>query len=446
MAGTGPTPGSSSPDPDDINDRLAEIAAELAAEATFKEPAAADRVHTAVQQVGGTTPPKRGGPLRRRRNRRLAAELRKPLQELGGQKDSTPRPNASGPTTGSASRAGRRAGRPGAAGRAAGSAAQRAGAWPTPDRGYATPARRRGAGRSVLTLVLVLVVLFGVSAGLRKLLHRSPSRTPGATPAASRTPGATTLGASVPSNALQTPAFTATDPFAGSPAVSYANGAVGIVVPPPHPVGPYTSAQVEGAFATVKDLLVAADLNVQTLNGSKPTAFGSLLISQQRSWFYEHLTKPVKPKTGLPWLTRTWVTSFAPGTQLVGSIIKVNGAPMTAKVVTVNHHPALQIFANYLFVYAVQQQGEPDSRLRIVAHENATVQFAQWYDPGGSLQPWIYNFGASYAGALCGTTDGFVHPAFPQLGPGKVKPSGAPINPYNLAQRQSKGCQAITGT
>jgi hypothetical protein len=295
--------------------------------------------------------------------------------------------------------------------------------------------------------VLVLVVLFGLSVGLRKLLQRSPSAT-GAATGAGRTSGAGTGGTSspTPSSPLQSPAFTATDPFAGSAAAIFADGAAGIVPPYALPVGPYTSAQVASAYATVKELLVAANLNLPTLYGAKPTAFGSLLISQQRSWFYEHLTKPIRPKNGQPWLTRTWVTSFAPGTQLVGSVIKVDGAPMTAKVVTVNHHPALQILANYLFVYAVQEQGQPDSRLRVVAHEFATVQFAQWYDPGGSLQPWIYDFGASYADAQCGTTDGFVHPAFPLVGPGKVRPSGAPINPYNLAQRPSKGCQSITGT
>ncbi len=423
MGGTGPPPDSSSSNSDDINDRLAEIAAELASEAKFKEPTAAERARAGVQPIGGAAPRKLGGgPMRRRRNKRLAAELRKPVQDLGGQTTPAPRPTK-------------------ARGRAAGSAAQRAGAWPTPDRGYATPTRRPGPGRSVLTLVLVLAVLFGLSVGLRKLLHHSASGKPGATS------GASTLASSpTPSSPLQTPAFTAADPFAGSPAAPYADGAAGIVLPTAHAVGAYTSTQVASAYATVKQLLVAADLNLPTLYGYKPTAFGSLLISQQRSYFYAHLTKPVRPKKGQPWLTRTWVTSFAPGTQLVGTVIKVHGDPMTATVVNVNHHPALQIYANYLFVYAVEQQGQPDSRLRIVAHETAIVQFAQWYDPGGSLQPWIYTMGASYADAQCGTTDGFVHPAFPLLGPGKVRPSGAPIDPYNLAQPQLKGCQSITGT
>jgi hypothetical protein len=42
---------------------------------------------------------------------------------------------------------------------------------------------------------------------------------------------------------------------------------------------------------------------------------------------------------------------------------------------------------------------------------------------------------------------GFVHPQFPNTAPDKVKPTGAPINPY--AQNTSPpevACEATTGT
>jgi hypothetical protein len=118
---------------------------------------------------------------------------------------------------------------------------------------------------------------------------------------------------------------------------------------------------------------------------------------------------------------------------------------MAAKAVTASQRPALRIEADYIFVYAVQQPDVPASRLRIVAQEFATVEFAQWTDPGGSLQPWVFQFGDSYAGAQCGTADGFVHPSFPALGPGGV-PSGKPVNPYQLGLRPTGSCQLTTGT
>jgi hypothetical protein len=112
----------------------------------------------------------------------------------------------------------------------------------------------------------------------------------------------------------------------------------------------------------------------------------------------------------------------------------------------VNKRAALQIYADYIVVYPVQQPGVAASRLRVVAQEYATIDFAPWTDPGGSLQPWITGFGASYAGAQCGTTDGLVHPAFPALGPGGTRPVGKPVNPYQLGLQPSGGCRATTGT
>jgi hypothetical protein len=310
-----------------------------------------------------------------------------------------------------------------------------------PDRGYATPTRR-GGGRAVISILLVLAVLAALSFGLRKLLHSS---TP-ATSASTAISGSPRIGGRPTPSPSATPLFTLASPFAGSPAADYANGAAGIVLPAAHRVGQFSRAQVAAAYSTVKDMLVAAMLNRPAMDGAKPTALGTLLISRQRSWFYRHLTRPIRPRHKPAWLTRAWVTAFAPGTQVVGTIVKVHGAPMTAKVVTASQRTALQISSDYIFVYAVQQPGAPASRVRIVAQQYATVQFAQWTDPGGSLQPWITDFGASYAGAQCGQADGFVHPAFPSVGPGSVAPSGPPVDPYKLGPPSTKGCQAVTRT
>ncbi len=85
MPGAGSTPDRSQPRPDDINDRLAEVAAELAAEAKFKEPSAAmrGRVAPGSGKDGPAGPIRRPGPFRNWRNKRAAARLRKPVQPAG---------------------------------------------------------------------------------------------------------------------------------------------------------------------------------------------------------------------------------------------------------------------------------------------------------------------------------------------------------------------------
>ena len=55
--------------------------------------------------------------------------------------------------------------------------------------------------------------------------------------------------------------------------------------------------------------------------------------------------------------------------------------------------------------------------------------------------------GGGTAGARCDVEDGFVHPQFPTGPPDKVKPTGAPINPYDQNTPPADvPCEATTGT
>jgi hypothetical protein len=383
MAATGDTPEGPPLDPDDINSRLDEIAAELATEARFKEPSAAERAEAAAARRASQArrpshaalPP--GGPLRRRRHRRRTADLH----------------------------------------------------GPGPDRGYSMARSRPARLRPLVAVATVIAALFALSVGLHVLLHRAsqgPAPPPTATPTLS-------------------PLFTAADPFANSLAAGYADGQAGIVLPAAGPVGHYTAAQVASAYRSVRLFLAAADLNWPTLAGDSPTAFAALLIPGQRAWFDAGLDRTGVTKQGLARSTRVWVTSFYPGSaDFVGTVIKVHGDPMTASVIEYAGMKVLRIVANYLFVYAVQQPGAPADRARVTTHVQMTVYFARWTDRSGPLQPWVASVSASHAGALCGQTDGFVHPQFSR--PGAVTPAG-PADPYDLGTPITSGaCQASTGT
>jgi hypothetical protein len=426
MPGTGSAPDRSPDSPDDINNRLAEIAAELAAEAKFKEPSAAERARAAARAArhSRSGPGTGTGPLSWWRNKRAAAKLRRPVQQRDGSAAQAAAPRARKPA-------------------AARRAAQSAGG-PAPDRGYGTATQRPGHGRSILALIIVIALLFGVSVGLRKLLHSGTSA-PGAAPSSSNR---VATGNPTPSLSVATPLFTAADPFAGSPAASFADGAAGIVLPTARAHGQFTAAQVAAAYQVVKGLLIAGNLNWPTLRGNKPRAFGNRLIPQQHQWFYGNLARTGLTTKGVARTSRLWVTSFARGTtQFVGTVIKVHGLPMSAAAVHSQGRIVLRIFADYLFVYAVEQPGVPASRMRVVARMEYTVDFAQWNDPGGQLEPWAFMVNSSDAGGQCGVTDGYVDPEFPQSSAGSVAPTGKPVNPYDLSIPQRTGsCQRTTGT
>ena len=299
-----------------------------------------------------------------------------------------------------------------------------------------TPQRPHHLVRTSLTLLLFLVVLAAVGWVLKVDLTARPAAA-GARATASPTAKAAASHPATPR------AFPVTDPFAGSPAEHFADGAAGIVPPAPHAVGRYPAAQVARAYAAVRAMLIAAHLNRRTLLGGTPAAFARLLTSQQRHFFDRHLDNHSGSST------RYWVTSFAPGSaQLAGSVVKVHGSMKAVTAVDAGNRPVLRVKADYLFVYPVQRPGAPATRMRIVVRDVEWVDFAHWDRLGGPLEPWWTPQGGATDGSRCDVNDGYVHPEFRYGAPDHVRPSGRPVDPYNqsVPPTQQKGCHATTGT
>jgi hypothetical protein len=96
------------------------------------------------------------------------------------------------------------------------------------------------------------------------------------------------------------------NPFTGTPAQNWANGESGIVIPAAKPVGRFTATQVMTAYQATKRLLVAANLNNQTLLGGAPTTYADLLTQEQRATFLSGLNKKGVNSGGYPLSTRKW--------------------------------------------------------------------------------------------------------------------------------------------
>ena len=108
----------------------------------------------------------------------------------------------------------------------------------------------------------------------------------------------------------------------------------------------------------------------------------------------------------------------------------------------------LRIKLDYLFVFAVEPPGRPADWTRIIQQRYGYVDFAQWDDPGGTLEPWV-NVSGQAAGALCDARDGYIHPDYPHGPRDSVKPSGTPQDPYSLATAPATdrySCHAVTRT
>jgi len=260
-------------------------------------------------------------------------------------------------------------------------------------------------------------------------------------------PTASAFGSSdasvVPPNPFGPPA----DPFSGTPADHWADGAAGIVLPAAAPIGPYTKAQVEYAYQTTRELLIAANLDKQTLLGGAPTAFADLLNSLQRATFLSGLNKVGLDKQGHPLSTRLWVMSFPPGdAQLIGSVIKVHGSMYATAVKDSNGSYELDVHLDYLFVYPVEPPHQPADWMRVLNEDQGQVDFGNWQGVTATFTPWWEN-GGSVSGSECGTRDGYQHPAYPVSAPAQTaSPTGTPIDPYQMGKSTSGLCQATTGT
>jgi len=158
-------------------------------------------------------------------------------------------------------------------------------------------AQRKKDTRFLASLALVAVVLVGggVFAWLR---FAPPSRHHPRALAATK-PAVTTTAQAAPTVSLPGPTSPLdvnrppVDPFSGTPAEHWADGAAGITIPAARARGPYAAAQVRSAYETTRDLLIAGNLDWPTLRGGAPKAFEKLLIKSELKEFLAGL--PVNP-------------------------------------------------------------------------------------------------------------------------------------------------------
>jgi len=140
------------------------------------------------------------------------------------------------------------------------------------------------------------------------------------------------------------------------------------------------------------------------------------------------------------------VVDAASGT--VTTVIKVHGT-MSARAASESGTPVLRVRFDYLFVFAVEPPGDPAGWMRIVQQQYGSVDFASWDEPGGPLEPWVYDTGVGTAGVQCSVRDGYIHPDYPRDRSSGLPASGAPQDPYSTATPSAgpaESCQTITGT
>ncbi|MER6122351.1 hypothetical protein ABT173_06590 [Streptomyces sp. NPDC001795] len=310
----------------------------------------------------------------------------------------------------------------------------------SPEGWRAPPAAARRTRRRVWTVLgLLLVLAVGVVAMKPSLIPGDPfgTRSGGK---ASPLPVETARPTAPPSAAdPDTP--TLDHPFAGSPALRWADGAAGVVLPPATAVGSFSKAQVATALQQTKALLVDANLNPKTLLGGRPTAALGVLDPKQPDVLdnlNRSLTTPDKKYDPLLLFSR-----FDPGeVRLVGTVVKVRGRITFAP----GEQASVRIHADYTFVYPLSRGDSKEVARTIVRRvvETELVDPAKYTVTPGKLQ--LIRYDESSGNSACGVHDGFLHPQFPSAAPTGTAPSGPTTDPYDRSRDLGQGDDRTCGT
>ncbi|MFI9545534.1 hypothetical protein ACIHAR_16655 [Streptomyces sp. NPDC052016] len=233
-------------------------------------------------------------------------------------------------------------------------------------------------------------------------------------------------------------------PFAGSPALNWADGEAGVVLPAAKAVGSVPKERVEQALLLTRKLLIGANLDPKTLRGERPTAALSVLDPKQPE-VVDHLTaslrSPDKDHDPLSLFSR-----FDPDEiRLVGDVVKTRGR-MTFKK---GEFAGVAVHADYTFVYPVARADGSTEVTRTIVRRVLDVELSDpaHYDvTSGRLL--LLQYDQELANSACEVYDGFMHPQFTTSAPTGAAPTGPTEDPYDRSEGverdDSEGCGTVS--
>nr|QVN25659.1 hypothetical protein [Streptomyces sp.] len=231
------------------------------------------------------------------------------------------------------------------------------------------------------------------------------------------------------------------EPFRGSPALHWADGAAGIELPEAAATGGMSKDEVEHALRATRQLLIAANLDPATLRGEKPDeALGLLdpLQEGERERLERSLAEPSEELDPLMLFTRF----DSEEARLAGDVVKTRGR-MTFGAGAAG---SVEVHTDYTFVYPLVKPGGDEVARTIVRRKLTTAL----HDPErfaatrGKLS--VVSSQQNVGNTDCETYDGFLHPSFPSDSP-HPGPAGPGVDPYDRNEWQPDGsCGKLTRT
>ncbi|MYS89395.1 MULTISPECIES: hypothetical protein [Streptomyces] len=287
-------------------------------------------------------------------------------------------------------------------------------------------ARRRKLWAVLGVPVAVAVALVALKPSL---LPGDPFGTDESRAAASPLPAETAAPSAAP-GASDPEIPTLDEPFAGSPALRWADGEAGIVLPEAKAVGPVPKDRVEQALKLTKKLLVGANLDPKSVRGARPEAALSVLDPKQPDVIDDldtALRSPSREHDPVTLFSRFDPDEVRP----VGDVIKTRGRMTFEK----GSQGGVAVHADYTFVYPVVRADGPTEVTRTIVRRVLDVELA---DPAryrvteGRLL--LMEYDQEIGNSSCDVHDGYLHPEFPSSEPTGAEPSGPTTDPYDRSK------------
>ncbi|MGW0605218.1 hypothetical protein [Streptomyces sp. NPDC002640] len=300
--------------------------------------------------------------------------------------------------------------------------------WRTAPTGPDAYRRRAGRRRRVKAALGGLVVAGLVVLALNpSLLPGHPWGDDGGTAASAGTlPPGTAAPSTAPGAVAGRP--TLDDPFAGSPAASWAEGAEGIVMPKPRAIGVFSEQQVGQALERTRTLLVDANLDPATLRGEDPAAALGVLDPRQPELLDDlraSLRAPDEEHDPLTLFSR-----FDPEeVRVVGDRVRTRGRTTVGE----GADGAVAVTADYTFVYPVTRAAKGSTEVtRAVVRRVLELEMpdpSRYRTTAGRLM--IKKYSSEWSNSGCEVTDGWAHPEFASDLTGRGPAGGPTVDPYD---------------
>ncbi|MEV5952846.1 hypothetical protein AB0M11_03520 [Streptomyces sp. NPDC051987] len=236
-------------------------------------------------------------------------------------------------------------------------------------------------------------------------------------------------------------------PFAGSPALRWADGAAGIVLPKATALGAIPKDRVALALQQTRKLLVDANLNPDVVAGGRPVVALSVLDPRQPGvldGLTTSLRSPSKTHDPLFLFSRFDPKDVRPA----GKVVKVRGRITFAK----GKFEGVAVHADYTFVYPVVRAGGSTEVTRTIVRRVIDVELpdpARYRVTPGRLT--LLRYDEDAGNSSCGIKDGYLHPQFPSQArtgtpTGSATPSGPPVDPYDRSRDIGKegACSTVS--